>query len=184
MKVSELDYVEQDHAFSFLKRVAELVNGDVRKKVQFEKVWTEIGWDDDTNFPMTKIAFRNSILPILVQDKLLGYDKKDELNILYEGIYRVSEYYQVSSETFGILSRNDLEKYSQSFQRLLFELTLNTDFVTISSLKKRYSHRLGVIPIIQIIDSLEQQGLIVKQEINGDDSISLAEKSSGSPSSR
>jgi hypothetical protein len=184
MKVSELDYVEQDHAFSFLKRVAELVNGDVRKKVQFEKVWTEIGMDDDTNFPMTKIAFRNSILPILVQDKLLDCDKKDELNILYEGIYRVSEYYQVSSETFGILSRNDLEKYSQSFQRLLFELTLNTDFVTISSLKKRYSHRLGVIPIIQIIDSLEQQGLILKQEINGDESISLAEKSSGSPSFR
>ncbi len=182
MKVSELDYVEQDHAFSFLKRVAELVNGDVRKKVQFEKVWTEIGWDDATNFPATKIAFRNSTLPILVQDKLLGCDRKDELNILYEGIYRVSEHYQVSPETFGILSRNDLEKYSQSFQRLLFELTLNTDFVTISSLKKRYSHRLGVIPIIQIIDSLEQQGLIVKQEINGDDSISLAEKSSGSPS--
>jgi hypothetical protein len=63
-------------------------------------------------------------------------------------------------------------------------LTLNTDFVTISSLKKRYSHRLGVIPIIQIIDSLEQQGLILKQEINGDESISLAEKSSGSPSFR
>jgi len=58
MKISELDYAEQDHAFNFLKRVAELVNGDVRKKVQFEKVWTEIGWDDDTNFPMTKIAFR------------------------------------------------------------------------------------------------------------------------------
>ena len=138
MKISELDYVEQDHAFNFLKKVAELVNGDVRKKVQFEKVWTEIGWDDDTNFPMTKIAFRNRILPILVQDKLLGCDKKDEVNILYEGIYRVSEHYQVSSETFGILSRNDLEKYSQSFQRLLIELTLKTDFVTIKRLKKRY----------------------------------------------
>lgn len=179
MKISELDYIEQDHAFNFLKRVAELVRGDVRKKVQFEKVWTEIGWDDDTNFLMTKIAFRNRILPILVHDKLLGCDKKDELNILYEGIYRVSEHYQVSSETYGILSRNDLEKYSQSFQSLLLELTLDTDFVSVSSLKKRYSHRLGVIPIIQIIDSLEEQGLIIKQEINGDDYISLAQKSSG-----
>ena len=179
MKISKLDYAQQDHAFNFLKALAELVNGDVRKKVQFEKVCTEIGWNDDTNFPVTKIVFRNSILPILVQDKLLGYDNKDELNIRYEGIYKVSEHYQVSSETFGILSRNDLEKYSQSFQSFLFELTLNTDFVTISSLKKRYSHRLGVIPIIQIIDSLEQQGLLIKQETNGEDSISLAEKSSG-----
>ena len=183
MKISELDYAVQDHAFIFLKRLAEMVKGDVRKKVHLEKVWTEIG-SIVIDFPMTKLAFRDNILTILVQNKLLGCDEKDELNILYEGIYSVSEHYQVSSETFGILSRNDLEKYSQSFQSLLFELTLNTEFVKVSSLKKRHSHRLGVIPIIQIIDSLEQQGLIIKQEINGDESISLPEKSRGSPSFR
>ena len=183
MKISELDYAEQFHVFNFLKRLAELVNGDVRKKVQFMKVWTEIG-GDGINSPITAIAFKDNIIPILVQDKLVSWDEKGELNIIYEGIYKVSEHYQVSPETFGILSRNDLEKYSQSFLNLLFELTLNVDFVTINSLKKRYSHRLGVIPIIQIIDSLEQQGLIIKQEINGDYSISIPEKSSRSPSFR
>ena len=183
MKISELDYAEQFHVFDFLKRLAELVNGDVQKKIQFRKVWTEIG-GDGTNFPITETAFKDDILPILVQDKLVGRNEKDELNIIYEGIYKVSEHYQVSPETFGILSRNDLEKYSQSFLNLLFELTTNADLVTINSLKKRYSHRLGVIPIIQIIDSLEQQGLIIKQEINGDYSISIPEKSSSSPSFR
>lgn len=108
---------------------------------------------------------------------MVGWDENDEINIIYEGIYRVSEYYQVSSETFGILSRNDLEKYSQSFLNLLSDLTLNADLVTINSLKKRYRHRLGVIPLIQMIDSLEQQGLTIKQEINGDYAISLPEKS-------
>ena len=43
----------------------------------------------------------------------------------------------------------------------------------ISSLKKRYRHRLGVIALVQMIDLLEQQGLIIKQEINGDYAISL-----------
>lgn len=176
MKVSELDYAEQFHVFNFLKRLANMVNGDVRKKVQFRKVWMEIE-GDGTNFPITEIAFKNNILPMLVQEKLVCLDKKDELNIIYEGIYRVSEHYLVSPETFGILSRNDLEKYSQSFLNLLFELTFNTDLVTINSLKKRYRHRLGVIPLIQMIDSLEQQGLIIKQEIKGDYAIYLPEKS-------
>jgi hypothetical protein len=56
-------------------------------------------------------------------------------------------------------------------------LTFNTDIVTINSLKKRYHHRLGVIPLIQMVDSLEQQGLVIKQEINGDYAISLPKKS-------
>ena len=176
MKVSELDYAEQFHIFNFLKRLAETVNGDVRKKVKFRKVWMEIV-DEDTNFPITELVFKDNILPILVQEKLVGWDEIDQLNINYEGIYRVSEHYRVSAEIFGILSRNDLERYSQSFLSLLYELTLNTDFVTINSLKKRYRHRLGVIPLIQMIDSLEQQGLIIKQEINGDYAISLPEKS-------
>ena len=176
MKVSELDYAEQFHIFNFLKRLAETVNGDVRKKVKFRKVWMEIV-DEDTNFPITEIVFKDNILPILVQEKLVGWDEIDQLNINYEGIYRVSEHYRVSAEIFGILSRNDLERYSQSFLSLLYELTLNTDFVTINSLKKRYRHRLGVIPLIQVIDSLEQQGLIIKQEINGDYAISLPEES-------
>lgn len=176
MKVSELDYAEQFHVFNFLKRLAEMVNGDVRKKVQFKVVWMEIE-GDSTNFPIAEIAFKNHILPMLVQEKLVGWDEKDELNIIYEGIYRVSDHYLVSPETFGILSRNDLEKYSQSFLNLLFELTFNTDLVTINSLKKRYRHRLGVIPLIQMIDSLEQQGLIIKQEINGDCAVFLPEKS-------
>jgi hypothetical protein len=34
-----------------------------------------------------------------------------------------------------------------------------------------------VIPLIQMIDSLEQQGSIIKYEVNGDYSISLPEKS-------
>ena len=176
MKVSELDYAEQFHVFNFLKRLAEIVNGDVRKKVKFRKVWMEIE-DDDINFPITEMAFKDNILPILVQEKLVGWDEKDELNIFYEGIYRVSEQYKVSSETFGILSRNDLEKYSQSFLNLLSELTFNTDIVTINSLKKRYRHRLGAIPLIQMVDSLEQQGLVIKQEIDGDYAISLPKKS-------
>jgi hypothetical protein len=176
MKVSELDYAEQFHVFNFLKRLAEMVNGDIRKKVKIRKVWME-NEDDGINFPITEIAFKNNILPILVQEKLVGWDEKDELNILYEGIYRVSEQYQISPETFGILSRNDLEKYSQSFLNLLSELTFNTDIVTINSLKKRYHHRLGVIPLIQMVDSLEQQGLVIKQEINGDYAISLPKKS-------
>ena len=167
---------EQFHVFNFLKRLAEMVNGDVRKKVKFRKVWMEIE-DDGINFPITEIAFKDNILPILVQEKFVGWDEKDELNIFYEGIYRVSEHYQVSPETFGILSRNDLEKYSQSFLNLLSELTFNTDIVTINSLKKRYRHRLGVIPLVQMVDSLEQQGLVIKQEINGDYAISLPEKS-------
>ena len=153
-----------------------MVKGDVRKKVKFRKVWNEIE-DDGNNFPITEIAFKDNILPILVQEKFVGWDEKDELNIIYEGIYRVSEHYLVSPETFGILSRNDLEKYSQSFLNLLSELTLNTDLVTINSLKKRYRHRLGVIPLVQMIDSLEQQGLIIKQKINGEYAISLPENS-------
>ena len=172
MKVSELDYAEQFLVFKFLKRLAETVNGDVRKKVKFERVWMAIE-GEDTNFPITEIAFKDNILPILVQEKMVGWDEKDELNIIYEGIYRVSEHYLVSPETFGILSRNDLEKYSQSFLNLLSDLTLNPDLVTISSLKKRYRHRLGVIPLVQMIDLLEQQGLIIKQEIDGDYAISL-----------
>ena len=172
MKVSELDYAEQFHIFDFLKRLAETVNGDVRKKVKFERVWMGIE-GDSTDFPITEIAFKDNILPILVQEKLVGWDEKDELNIIYEGIYRVSEHYLVSPETFGILSRNDLEKYSQSFLNLLSELTLNPELVTISSLKKRYRHRLGVMPLVQMIDLLEQQGLIIKQEIDGDYAISL-----------
>ena len=172
MKVSELDYAEQFHVFNFLKRLAETVNGNVRKKVKFRKVWMEIE-DDGFNLPITEISFKDNTLPILVQEKLVGWDETDELNINYEGIYKVSEHYRVSPETFGILSRNDLEKYSQSFLNLLSELTLNTDLVTINSLKKRHRHRLGVIPLIQMIDSLEQQGLIIKQEINGDYAISL-----------
>ncbi|TVP41866.1 hypothetical protein [Candidatus Nitrosocosmicus arcticus] len=183
MKISELDYAEQFHVFNFLKTLAELVNGDVRKKVQLRKVWTGIV-GEGINFPITETAFKDNIIPILVQDKLVGWDERDELNITYEGIYQVSEHYQISPETFGILSRNDLEKYSQSFLNLLFELTTNADLVTINSLKKRYSHRLGVIPIIQIMDSLEQQGLIIKQEINGDYALSIPEKSSRSPSYR
>ena len=172
MKVSELDYAEQFQVFSFLKKLAETVNGDVRKKVKFMKVWMEFE-DDDTDFPITEIAFKDNILPILVQEKLTGWIEKDEINISYDGIYRVSEHYRVSPETFGILSRNDLEKYSQSFLNLLSDLTLNPDLVTISSLKKRYRHRLGVIPLVQMIDLLEQQGLIIKQEIDGDYAISL-----------
>jgi hypothetical protein len=171
MKVSELDYAEQFQVFSFLKKLAETVNGDVRKKVKFMKVWMEFE-DDDTDFPITEIAFKDNILPILVQEKLTGWIEKDEINISYDGIYRVSEHYRVSPETFGILSRNDLEKYSQSFLSMLTELTLNTDHITFNSLKKRYS-RLGVIPLIQMIDSLEHQGLIVKLEINDDYTISL-----------
>ena len=128
---------------------------------------------EDTNFPITEIAFKDNILPILVQEKLMGWNAKDEINISYDGIYRVSEHYRVSPETFGILSRNDLEKYSQSFLSMLTDLTLHTDHITYNSLKKRYSSRLGVIPLIQMIDSLEHQGLIVKQEINGDYTISL-----------
>ena len=172
MKVSELDYAEQFHVFNFLKRLAETVNGDVRKKVKFERVWMAIE-GEDTNFPITEIAFKDNILPILVQEKLTGWIEKDEINISYDGIYRVSEHYRVSPETFGILSRNDLEKYSQSFLSMITDLTLHTDHITFNSLKKRYSNRLGVIPLIQMIDSLEHQGLIVKQEINGDCTISL-----------
>jgi hypothetical protein len=171
MKVSELDYAEQFQVFSFLKKLAETVNGDVRKKVKFMKVWMEFE-DDDTDFPITEIAFKDNILPILVQEKLTGWNGRDEINISYDGVYRVSEHYRVSPETFGILSRNDLEKYSQSFLSMLTELTLNTDHITFNSLKKRYS-RLGVIPLIQMIDSLEHQGLIVKLEINDDYTISL-----------
>ncbi len=151
MKVSELDYAEQFHVFNFLKRLAETVNGDVRIKVEFRKVWMEIE-GDATNIPITEKAFKDNILSILVQEKLVGWDEKDELNITYEGIYRVSEHYVVSPETFGILSRNDLEKYSQSFLNLLSDLALNIDLVTINSLKKRYRHRLGVIPLVQMID--------------------------------
>ncbi len=176
MKISELDYAEQFHVFEFLKRLAEMVKGDVRKKVKFRKVWNEIEGDGN-NFPITEIAFKDNILPILVQEKFVGWDENDELNMIYEGIYRVSEHYLVSPETFGILSRNDLEKYSQSFLNLLSELTLNTDLVTINSLKKRYRHRLGVVPLVQMIDSLEQQGLIIKQKINGECAISLPENS-------
>ncbi len=172
MKVSELDYAEQFQVFSFLKKLAEAVNGDVRKKVKFMKVWMEFE-DDDTDFPITEIPFKDTILPILVQEKLTGWIEKDEINISYDGIYRVSEHYRVSPETFGILSRNDLEKYSQSFLSMITDLTLHTDHITFNSLKKRYSNRLGVIPLIQMIDSLEHQGLIVKQEINGDCTISL-----------
>ena len=84
MKVSELDYAEQFHVFNFLKRLAETVNGDVRKKVKFERVWMAIE-GEDTNFPITEIAFKDNILPILVQEKLVGWDEKDELNIIYEG---------------------------------------------------------------------------------------------------
>ena len=172
MKVSELDYAEQFQVFSFLKKLAETVNGDVRKKVKFMQVWMEFE-DDDTDFSITEIAFKDNILPILVQEKLTGWIEKDEINISYDGIYRVSEHYRVSPETFGILSRNDLEKYSQSFLSMITDLTLHTDHITFNSLKKRYSNRLGVIPLIQMIDSLEHQGLIVKQEINGDCTISL-----------
>jgi len=172
MKVSELDYAEQFQVFSFLKKLAETVNGEVRKKVKFMKVWMEFE-DDDTDFPITEIAFKDNILPILVQEKLMGWNAKDEINISYDGIYRVSEHYRVSPETFGILSRNDLEKYSQSFLSMITDLTLHTDHITFNSLKKRYSNRLGVIPLIQMIDSLEHHGLIVKQEINGDCTISL-----------
>jgi hypothetical protein len=171
MKVSELDYAEQFQVFSFLKKLAETVNGDVRKKVKFMKVWMEFE-DDNTDFPITEIVFKDNILPILVQEKLTGWNGRDEINISYDGVYRVSEHYRVSPETFGILSRNDLEKYSQSFLSMLTELTLNTDHITFNSLKKRYS-RLGVIPLIQMIDSLEHQGLIVKLEINDDYTISL-----------
>ncbi len=176
MKVSELDYAQQFQVLNFLKRLAEMVKGDIRKKVQFRKVWMEIE-GDGAYFPITEIAFKNKIVPMLVEEKLVGWDEKDEINIVYEGIYRVSEHYLVSSETFGILSRNDLEKYSQSFLNLLYELTSNTDLITFNSLKKRYRHRLGTIPLIQMIDSLEQQGLIIKQEINGDYAVSLPDKS-------
>jgi len=172
MKVSELDYAEQFQVFSFLKKLAETVNGDVRKKVKFMQVWMEFE-DDDTDFSITEIAFKDNILPILIQEKLTGWNERDEINISYDGIYRVSEHYRVSPETFGILSRNDLEKYSQSFLSMITDLTLHTDHITFNSLKKRYSNRLGVIPLIQMIDSLEHQGLIVKQEINGDCTISL-----------
>ena len=129
MKVSELDYAEQFHVFNFLKRFAETVNGDVREK---KSNLREFGWQsegEDTNLPISEIAFKDNILPILVQEKLVGWDEKDGLNIIYEGIYRVSEYDLVSPETFGILSRNDLEKYSQSFLNLLSDLTLNPDLV-------------------------------------------------------
>jgi len=172
MKVSELDYAEQCQIFDFLKRLAETVNGDVRKKVKCMDIWLKIE-GDGPNAPITEIAFKDSILPILVQEKLVGWNEKDEINIIYEGIYRVSEHYLVSPETFGILSRNDLEKYSQSFLNSLTELILNGEIVTINSVKKRYRHRLGVIPLIQMIDSLEQQGFIIKYEINGDYAISL-----------
>ncbi|MDF0681761.1 MAG: hypothetical protein P0116_12440 [Candidatus Nitrosocosmicus sp.] len=175
MKVSELDYAEQFQVFGFLKKLAESVNGDVRKKVKFMAVWMEIE-GDDVNFPITETVFKDNIRPILVQEKLVVWNEKDELTISYEGIYRVSEQYLVSPETLGILSRNDLEKYSQSFLNMLADLTTNTDLVTVSSLKKRYHHRLGMIPLIHMIDSLEHQGLIFKQEINGDYVISLPER--------
>lgn len=51
MKVSEFDYAEQNHVFNFLRRLAETVNGDVRNKVKFSKVWMEIE-EDDSNFFM------------------------------------------------------------------------------------------------------------------------------------
>ena len=57
------------------------------KKVKFIKVWMEIE-DDGINFPITGMAFKDNILP-LVQEKLAGWDEIDELNIFYEGIYRV-----------------------------------------------------------------------------------------------
>src|SRR5690349_15798848 len=113
MKVSELDYADQFQVFDFLKRLAETVNGDIRKKAKFREIWIEIE-SDDNNVPQTETAFTDNILPILIQEKLIGWNKEDELNITYEGIYKVSEYYLISPETFGILSRNDVEKYSQS----------------------------------------------------------------------
>lgn len=175
MKVSEFDYADQFFVFNFLKKIAETVKGDVRKKVKLRKIWMEMEVDA-TNSLVIELTFKDKILPILVQEKLIGWDEKEGLSISYEGIYRVSEHYMVSPETFGILSRNDLEKYSQSLLNLLYELTLNTDLVSLNNLKKRYHHSLGEIPLIQMIDSLDQQELIVKRETKGDYTISLPEK--------
>ena len=75
MKVSELDYAEQFHVFNFLKRLAEIVNGDIRKKVKFRKVWMEIE-DDDINFHKTEMAFKDNTLPILYKRNWLVGMKK------------------------------------------------------------------------------------------------------------
>ena len=60
---------------------------------------------DSTDFPITEIAFKDNILPILVQEKLVGWDEKDELNIIYEGIYRVSEHYFVPRNLWDFIKK-------------------------------------------------------------------------------
>lgn len=183
MRISKLDYALQFQGFKFLRKLAELVKGDVRKKIEFGEIWSAID-DNISTYPITEAAFKKTLIPILIQDNLVHQNREDELTITYEGIYEVSDHFKISPETFGILTRNDLEKYSQSFLSSLFDMTLNTDSVTIATIKKYYRNRLGEMPIAQIIDSLEQQGLIKVKEIDGDRIISFPEKSTKSPSLR
>ena len=76
MKLSELDYVEQFQAFNFLEKLAELANGDVRKKIQFDEVWQAIE-DNNSNHPMTEDTFENILIPILIHDNLVHQDNNN-----------------------------------------------------------------------------------------------------------
>lgn len=151
-----MDIGDENNALTFLKTLAEVADGDIEKPFDIISIWN--------NSRITSHSidyFLKNILPELSNKRLIENDNNNNIRITEDGINTVADKFQIPSTTLGILSRDDVNKFSKMLVDYLYEqIRSGEDTFTIADIRK---HRFGALSykiIQQISRDLERKRLI------------------------
>ncbi|MFY9797589.1 MAG: hypothetical protein WAK17_05500 [Candidatus Nitrosopolaris sp.] len=141
----------------FLKRAAEIANGDINKSTSVDQIWRDLGI---RGYPVSDAK------EIVGRLRRAGYLKagnnKDEIRITYDGIYSTAERYGIPPTSLGVLPKDDLNRYIPRFLDILYEETRRdpSKSVDINQLVKGQLEGIGKPAISQIIEILRARGIV------------------------
>jgi hypothetical protein len=176
MELSDLSYSEIFNIKDFLLNLANLSNGDIRKKFDFDLIWSKM--NKTRSVPIDDSYFKNRFLPLLKNKEIIKVHNDDDISITYDGIYTIASLTNQSVYNFNIFPKSEIEFHSKRFLKSLMDFLnqIRKKEVTIREFKEFGFPDIGLTALIQISDYLSKLGLIKQKEMNQEIFISFPSK--------
>lgn len=143
-------------AMDCLKKLAIIANGDTKrfydKAIFFKDYSNKIGENE----------FRKEILNYLLQNKWIA-EKDNNIRITYEGISKVSNHFDISPTSLGILSTDDIRRITPIIVNFLINEKDNSNTIELHRIEDNFK-ALSEKAILQIIKNLESRGIVKQSE--------------------
>ena len=182
MELSDLSGPYKLNVKDFLIKLAELADGEIRRRFSFDNVWSEM--NRTRTVPLDASYFKDRFIPLLGRDGLIKIHNTGDISITYDGVYSVASWTNRSIYNFNLYPIIEVEQKSKQFLTALMDFINQTRKreVTITEFKQCMFPKLNYNVFLQMSDHLANLGLIKQREVDQEIFISIPSKSVRPPS--